>query len=340
MSTGSPGSRGVRAGVNPERHDTGEGEWPCPVSKPCRCAGRAHTAGTEPSGRGPRSGPEGQARARTGTLSQGPGGEGRAGHPLGSRRLCQPPSSSPPPSGQLRGKRLRGPGGRRLPWPPPAVPRPGPPPPGAVRGADPPRALSPRLEGPSHPCPARGELSVPATPRAAAVPGVRTALRQPHRLFRAQRTTSLGFPSGCRYFPLFKAKRARSVRLAIDVCSQPLPGLRAGPGPDKGKDWRGTEAAAIRQLRTKPGAGAAKAAGREREGEKPERRGREGARPTAPFPALDRAAEAAPGIPPGPLSCRSAPVMRARLPGLLKKQRSLFLQGCSQATRPSTLGAA
>lgn len=32
---------------------------------------------------------------------------------FGSKRLCQPPSSSPSPAGNRRGRRLRGPGGRR-----------------------------------------------------------------------------------------------------------------------------------------------------------------------------------------------------------------------------------
>lgn len=53
------------------------------------------------------------------------------------------------------------------------------------------------------------------------------------------------------------------------VCSQPLPGPRAGPGPDKGKGWRGTETAAIQLLRAKSGA---KAAVREPKGKKPDRR--------------------------------------------------------------------
>lgn len=141
-------------------------------------------------------------------------------------------------------------------------------------------------------------------------------------------------------------------QISLVVCSQPLPRPRAGPGLGKGKGWRGTETAVIQQLRNKSGAVAAKAAVRERKGEKHDRRDRKsgaanravsGAWPRpVPRTALDRAAGGSPASRPGAglFVLPQRAVMPARVPGLLKRQRNLFLQDCSQATRPSNFGAA
>lgn len=112
----------------------------------------------------------------------------------------------------------------------------GPQPPGAAPG-------SPRLEGPESPC----SLRVPVRHGRAPTPG-RPAYKQPCYSLTTQRTDIQVFSSGCQYFPLFKAERARPVCLATDEFGCLLTttlGPRAGSVPGKGKGWRGTETAAI-----------------------------------------------------------------------------------------------
>lgn len=99
---------------------------------------------------------------------------------------------------------------------------------------------------------------------------------------------------------------------SLVVCSQSLPGPRAGPGPGEGKGWSGTRTAAIQQLGTNSEAAAAKA-GRER-GE---------TRPARPRRQSSQRRRAASGACPAP--CRSprwtrrrerAPCIPARRPAL------------------------
>lgn len=183
MAKGSPGSHGGRAGVNPERHNTGEGKRPCPVFKPvCRCASKAQTPGTNPSGRSPRSGPTGLSpRCRVAGRRAGQQ-EAVPASFIFTIALREQPRKAAASSWRR---------GRRFPYLPPDAPGPGrarprlpalsvvlraagPQPPGAAQG-------SPRLEGPESPCSLRatvrhGESTHSRPPR------VQTALLQPHGL--------------------------------------------------------------------------------------------------------------------------------------------------------------
>lgn len=224
MSKGSPGSHGGHAGVNPERNDTGEGQRLCPILNPS-AGGRAKPKpDTKPAGTSPRSGPKGQVRAGTATLSQVLGG-GEA------RRAVLRQQEAVPTSFIFTVARRQSPGKEAVgeaPVPPARHPKAGQPaPPGAVRGAEggrgrssPARRRWPRgCRGWNRPAPSvrHGQTSHFRPPR-----GLPRSLpyRQPcHSLtdcFHAQLPNSQVFSSGCRYFPLFEAQRARPVRLATD----------------------------------------------------------------------------------------------------------------------------
>lgn len=296
----------------------------------CRCAGKAQTPGTKPSGRIPRSGSKGQARARTGTLSQVPGGGEESQAAL---RLVPPPSSSPSQApGEAAAKSWR----REIPVPPARRAEAG-----RSSGRDagcgpgPPRlpelsvvlrtggaAAAPRrcprgCRGRSHPA-ACGALSGTGRALTPGHPAGCRGLSRTDSPATASRTISMLSAPPARSFPAGACiSRCSRLREPVPFVQQEFGWLFTTTSRAESRSWprQGQRlerdgdcgnSAAPHQV----WGGGGESTVRERKEEKirPARPGRQ--RSPAPFTAPERAAGGSPTHPgraPGSLSCRSAP---------------------------------
>lgn len=231
-----------------------------------------------------------------------------------------------------RGRRLRGPEAGRLRRPGPALPE---------------LSLVLREGG-------RGRSRAPWGPRSgsgrALTPG-HAVYRQPcyslTDCFHGQRTNRRLFTSGAGISRCLRLREPVPFvwqEMSLVVCSQPLPEPRAGPGPGKDKAGQRPRLRQFSSSAPSLGRSRRKQQSGDREGRKPSGGAGKAAQPRrrsahgAGAGGGRRTRAARPGARLFVVLQRA--VMQTRLPGFLKKQRTLFLQGCSQATRPSNFGAA